>query len=312
MLSIFLLILAVVILYFGAEFSLDASEKVGKRLGLSPLMIGMLLVGFGTSLPEFFVGHIAGVQGKAGIAVGSLVGSNIANLLLILGVSGLFVNLNVSDLSLRKQLIIHLILGVLLFFVLRQNELNILTASPLIILCGIYLYVLFLELKNNKDPESKDESDFKPHIILVKLVGGFGMLYLGGELLVRSGSDLCLYLGMTEYVVSAIFIAFGTSFPELVTSILAAVKKKDSELIIGNIVGSNLFNCAFILGSLGIYNFSLDGNYNFELINLGIGSFVLLFLSYTKLSFGKITSIFFFIGYGVVVSYWLGLIKVGV
>ena len=312
MLSIFLLILAVVILYFGAEFSLDASEKVGKRLGLSPLMIGMLLVGFGTSLPEFFVGHIAGVQGKAGIAVGSLVGSNIANLLLILGVSGFFVQLKVSDISLRKQLIIHLLLGGVLFFVLNQSELNILTASPLVILCGVYLYVLFLELKNNQGSDSKDESDFKPHIVLVKLFGGFGMLYLGGELLVKSGSDLCLYLGMTEYVVSAIFIAFGTSFPELVTSILAAVKKKDSELIVGNIVGSNLFNCAFILGSLGIYNFSLEGNYNFELLNLGIGSFILLFLSYTKLNFGKVTSIFFFAGYGVMVSYWLGLIKVGV
>lgn len=312
MLSISILILAIVILYFGAEFSLDASEKVGKRLGLSPLMIGMLLVGFGTSLPEFFVGHIAGVQGKAGIAVGSLVGSNIANLLLILGVSGFFVQLNVSDHSLRKQLIIHLLLAGVLFFVLNQSELNILTASPLIILCGVYLYILFLELKNNQDPDLKDDSNFKPHIVLVKLFGGFGMLYLGGELLVKSGSDLCLYLGMTEYVVSAIFIAFGTSFPELVTSILAAIKKKDSELIVGNIVGSNLFNCAFILGSLGIYNFSLDGSYNFELLNLGIGSFILLFLSFTKFKFGKMTSLIFFAGYGVMVSYWLGLLKVGV
>lgn len=303
-----LLVVSIVVLYYGAEFSLDASEKVGKKLGLSPLMVGMLLIGFGTSLPELFVGHIAGLQNKVGIAIGSLVGSNIANMCLILGISGFFTSMHLSHKSIKDQLVLHLILGFVLFFVLTRESLNFLTALPLLILCGVYLYYLLLDMRKDRHMHEGKNEHFNAGEILVKLVGGFGMLYIGGELLVKSGTDLCLQLGISEYIVSAIFIAFGTSFPELVTSIMAAVKKKETDMIVGNIVGSNMFNCAFILGSLGVYNFEMVGTYYFEIAILIFGALGLLILSLLKKEFGKISGGLYLVSYLTVVAHWLELV----
>ncbi len=301
-----LLIAAVIILYFGAELSLDSSEKIGKKIGLSPLMVGMLLIGFGTSLPELFVGHIAGVQGKSAIAVGSLIGSNIANMFLILGLSGLVVKMDLSQKSLRHQLLLHLGLGFTLMFVLSQERLNLLNSLPLIGLCGVYLYLLLLDFKKDNG-EHQSQEPFNAGVVIIKLFGGFGMLYLGGELLVKSGIDLCLELGISEYIVSSIFIAFGTSFPELVTSLLAAYRKKDSNLIIGNIIGSNMFNCAFILGSLGIYDFPLKDVSLVEMLALILGAAVLVILSLAKKTFSRITGAVFLVSYFAIVGFWINI-----
>jgi cation:H+ antiporter len=302
--SIAILIVAVLILYFGAELSLDSSEKLGQKLGLSPLIIGMLLIGFGTSLPEFFVAHIAGVQGKSDIAVGSLIGSNIANMFLVLGVSGFVAKISLSNFSVKKQTVIHLILALVLAFCLSQASLTIITASPLLLLCCFYLYVLYKEMKSSTDEVPVDDS-FHSGKVFLKLIVGFSFLYLGGELLVKSGTDICAEIGISEYVISAIFIAFGTSFPELVTSLLAASKKKDTDLIVGNIIGSNLFNCAFILGSLGIYDFSFSKDFTFELVALFLGSIVLVILSYTNRIFYRKTSFLFMSSYFIMVAHWL-------
>lgn len=306
--SVGLLIVAVIVLFFGAEFSLDSSEKVGKKLGMSPLMVGMLLVGFGTSLPEFFVGHIAGLQGKGGIAIGSLVGSNIANMCLVLGMSGFITHLHLAHKSLRDQLIMHVVLGLVLWFVLTRDVLNVFTTSPLILLCAVYLYILFLDMKKDRNLQEEEGEDFNGGVVLLKLFGGFGMLYLGGELLVKAGTDLCAEIGISEYIVSAIFIAFGTSFPELVTSVLAAVKKKETDMIVGNIVGSNMFNCAFILGSLGVYEFPMTETFSFEIGALIIGALGLLLLSILKKQFYKISGIIYLSGYIIVVAHWLKFI----
>lgn len=305
-LSIILLIVAIAVLFFGAEFSLDASEKVGKKLGLSPLVIGMLIIGFGTSLPEFFVGHIAGIQGKAGIAIGSLIGSNIANLLLILGVSGFLARLKLSGEGVKGQLVVHLALGAVLAYTLSQDVLNVFTSAPLIILCGVYLYMIFLDLKEDTG-EKEEVENFHPGKVVLKLFAGFGMLYLGGELLVKSGTEICEAIGISEYIVSAIFIAFGTSFPELVTSVMAALKKKETDLIVGNIIGSNMFNCAFILGSLGIYSFDLDMNFTFEIIALIVSALYLVVLGFMNRVFYRLSGTLFLAGYAAVVGYWLRL-----
>jgi cation:H+ antiporter len=307
LISTLLLVFSIVLLYFGAEFSLESSEKVGKKIGLSPLMIGMLLIGLGTSLPELFVGHIAGVQGKSGIAIGSLVGSNIANMFLILGIGALLVRMNLSEKMLRSQLVLHLVLGLILAFVLTRESLTIITAAPLIGLCGFYLFMLMKDFKNSDDSTEDQNNIIISKVDLLKLFAGFGMLYLGGELLVKSGSDLGVAVGIDEYIISAIFIAFGTSFPELVTTILAAVKKKHPELIVGNIIGSNFFNCAFILGSLGVYDFKLDINYQAEILGLVLGALLLVILSFAKLALHRVVGILFLLSYGTMVAYWLGL-----
>lgn len=307
LISFGLLILSVAILFYGAEFSLSASEKIGAKLGLPPLIIGMVLVGFGTSLPEFFVAHIAATQGKVGLSIGGLVGSNIANMFLILGICGFITKFSVFSQGILKHLIVHLVLGLILVFVLTRSELTMLVALPLLLLCGTYLFLLKKDI--GKDFESEETyPDANPWILTMQLIFGFVLLYLGGELLVKSGSDLCLYIGLSEYLVSAIFVAFGTSFPELVTALLASLKKKHTDLIIGNIVGSNLFNCAFILGSLGLYNFKLSIDFTKELIFLIGGAAALLLLSLLKKYFHYAMATLFVTSYAIIVLKWINVI----
>jgi len=301
LISILFLILAVIILFFGAEFTLTAAEKIGQRMGMSPFLIGILLIGFGTSLPEMFVAHIAGVQGQAQIAIGSLVGSNIANICLILGISALVTKLALAT-SVRKHLIIHLVLTLILVFVLTQSSLTLVSSAILLTLIVIYVFVIAKEMKNEEEFEKVALN--KPIIVSAQLLIGFVMLYLGGELLVFAGTELAFKAGLSEYIVSAIFIAFGTSFPELVTALLAAFKKKDTDLIVGNIIGSNLFNCALVLGSLGIYNLPIKQNFAMELTALIIGGSLLLIACIFRQSIGKIMGMLFLSGYGYIVYQW--------
>jgi cation:H+ antiporter len=312
---VLLLIISFAMLYYGAELSLESSEVIGKKLGLSPLLVGMLLIGFGTSLPEGFVGHIAAFDGRGSIALGSLVGSNIANMLLILGVSSLFTQLLILEKGLKQQLVIHFFLGIALWFVLQAKSLTLLTATPLLVIIAIYMYFVYREVKHNpyveeklesEEPENKEEKKKKnTGVIFIKMLFGFGLLFIGGELLVDNAIKVCNFIGIEEYVISAILVAFGTSFPELVTSLLAALKGKDSNLIIGNIVGSNVFNCALILGSLGIYEFEITQNLQVEVIILLIGSGYLLFLNLFKINFNLFSGIIFLAGYSAAIIHWL-------
>ena len=306
LIRLLLLILAIIFLYFGAELSLGASEKIGKALKLSPFVIGMVIIGFGTSLPELFVGHIAASKGELGIALGSLVGSNIANMTLVLGLCALFTKLPLNGNSMFKHLVIHLILSLTLGYVLSGTRINIITTIPLLAIVFIYMSTIISDIKKGGYDEEKDE-DFSPLKSVVFLIAGFGMLYGGGELLVYSGTKIAFEMGVSDYIVSSILIAFGTSFPELVTALLAAAKKKHTELIVGNIVGSNVFNCAFILGSLGIYDLALDGSFIYEVSVLVAGSILLCCLSVVKMAMNRIFGIIFLGLYVFIVGYWVSL-----
>ncbi len=308
LLPFLLLLLAIIILYFGAEFTLDAAEKIGRILGLSPFVIGMLLVGFGTSLPEMFVGHIAALEGQVGIALGSLVGSNIANMCLILGLCSLITNLSLGGKQILKHLVIHLLLCLVLAYVLASKRLNLITAIPLLSIVFIYLVTIIGDVKRGDDsPDKEATSKGKAFAIILKLIIGFSMLYIGGELLVYSGTKVAIELGISEYIVSSILIAFGTSFPELVTALLAVFKKKDTNLIVGNIIGSNIFNCAFILGSLGIYDLGLEGSYFYEMLTLSACGILLCSLSVFHKNLNKVSGGLFLGLYFVMVGYWVNL-----
>ncbi len=299
--SILLVLLSIVILYFGAEFSLEGAEKTGKAFNLSPLIIGMFLVGFGTSLPEFFVTHIAAQSGEYELAIGGLLGSNMANILLILGASSLMTILPLKSKDLKLSLVIHFFLAIALFFVLRRSVMDM---TSVLILEGLfigYFVYSFMTFESSEEP-SQEKINF---MTIAKMLLGFILLYIGGNLLVSSGTKLALDLGISTYVVSAIFIAFGTSFPELVTSLIACVQKKDQDLIIGNIIGSNLFNCAFILGTLGFYKFPLKLNLNFEVYTLLGLSLLFVILSLLKKSLNKVSGVAFLLCYGLCLYQWL-------
>lgn len=307
MIPLLLLVLAIIVLYFGAEFSLSAAEKIGRVLGLSPFIIGMVIIGFGTSLPELFVGHIAAANGQVGIALGSLIGSNIANMCLVLGVCTFLTKLPLNGSSMLKHLVIHLILCLALGYVLSLSRLNLITAIPLFSIVFIYLATIVGDIKKGFETDESELEIFSTPKAVTTLLIGFILLYGGGELLVYSGTKLAFHFGVSEYIVSSILVAFGTSFPELVTALLAAYKKKHTQLIVGNIIGSNIFNCAFILGSLGVYNIALEGSFLYEIATLTAGSILLCCLSLTNMAMNKVFGCIFIGLYLFMVGYWVNL-----
>ena len=282
-LQVTLFIIAILALYFGAEFALDGAEKIGRFFKLSPLVIGLLIIGFGTSLPEFFVSQMASFRGVPTVAIGNILGSNIANMFLILGVSSLFCNLSLKGKEISTQLIFHLALTLCLIGILYYSSLNIITTCVLGLFFGAYLYFVLRSEKSDTDDEVEGMNLFA----VIKLLAGFALLYAGGELLVSSISELGAIFGVDEYIISAIFVAFGTSFPELVTALLACVKKKDTDLIVGNIIGSNVFNVAFVMGSLGVYKINGINAFINDGLTILFGALLLLVLSLTIKSINK-------------------------
>ncbi|MBT6325789.1 MAG: calcium/sodium antiporter [Bdellovibrionales bacterium] len=301
------LVLSIVGLYFGAEFALDAAEKIGERFGLPPLLVGVFIIGFGTSLPEFFVSQIACYRGSPDISLGNIVGSNIANIYLILGIAGLLTIIRITERQIKIQLIFHLIITVLLSVFLFTKQVNFISSAILIMFFIIYLFYSYRELKNHKDFLSTTRG--KVHVVgtstYIKLSSGFVLLYFGGELLVSSGTQFGLKLGISKYVLSSVFVAFGTSFPELVTALLACFKKKDVDLIIGNILGSNVFNVAFVLGSIGFYNISFNINFTSEIIMLLVAAILMLLLNLMGKNISKLVGVLFLGTYFFAIYNWV-------
>lgn len=305
--QVLLLVLSIGILYYGAEFALDSAEKIGYYFGLSPLVVGLLIVGFGTSLPEFFVSQLASYRGHPEIALGNIIGSNIANLFLILGISGIITTLVVQKREIKIQFLIHIFLTLALIGVLSYGKLDLISLGIFCIFFFLYLFQTFQEMKKGK--MDSDEVLEEPKEINAKVVSklllGFALLFAGGELLVLSGTRIGTLLGVSSYIISAIFIAFGTSFPELVTALIACLKKKDTELITGNIIGSNIFNVAFVLGGLGIYDIEIKQSFHVELYLLGGAALYLMLLPLIKKNFGKLSGLIFLSAYGYAVFHWV-------
>ncbi|MCO4793259.1 MAG: calcium/sodium antiporter [Bacteriovoracaceae bacterium] len=309
LLQVLLLIVSIVALYYGAEFALESAEKIGRYFGLSPLVIGLLIVGFGTSLPEFFVSQLSSYRGQSPMAIGNIVGSNIANLFLILGVSGLMVPLHIIRGEIRKQLLLHIVLTAVFCITLLQGAFVWWSAIMLFLFFSFYLWNTLHEMRKERKLRSEmDEEEEKENINIMTfslLILGFGFLYGGGELLVYSGSNLGKLMGVSNYVISAVFVAFGTSFPELVTAILACVKKKNTDLITGNIIGSNVFNVSFVLMSLYPYGIQYTSTYFVEMGLLIFAALFLVALSLLKKNFTKIPGVLFLSCYFGTVYYWI-------
>lgn len=300
-LSLLMIVVSFVILYFGAEFALDGGERIGQKLKMSPLVIGLVIIGFGTSLPEFFVSHIASLKGNYSLALGNILGSNIANVLLILGISSFILPLSMKGKEIKLQLMFHLVVTIASFFLLRLGEISWVSLG--VYFCFMVLY-LFLVIKGKKQTSELTPVDCRG-IHIFKLLAGFLMLYFGGEWLVQYGGEFCRLLGVSEYLISAILIAFGTSFPELMTSIIASVKGKSSDVIVGNILGSNVFNLCTVLGSLGIYQFKISQDLTVETSVMVFIALVLMYLGYREKNLNRFFGLFALGGYAAMVFYWV-------
>ena len=256
LLPILLLALGFVALIMGANWLVNGATSVGIRAKLSPLIIGLTIVAFGTSLPEMIVNVFSCAKGSPGLAIGNIIGSNTMNILLILGVSSLIWPIDVSRISIRRDIPVGFLatLAITLmandFFTGTARTVNWMEGLALLLMG--FAYLLLTMLKNNPKEETEDAQTVMPWgKTIFALVAGIIGLYVGGELVSRNAQILAKNWGMSESTIGLTVVATATSLPELITSIVAAVKK-NSGIAIGNVLGSNIMNIFFVLGISGL------------------------------------------------------------
>ena len=245
-----LLIAGFFFLVKGADLFVDGSSSVAKILKIPSVIIGLTIVSIGTSLPEAAVSVTASLSGSYDLSIANVIGSNIFNSLVVVGVSALICPFAIDRMIMKRDFPICTGLTVLLAFMLRDNTLSRFEAIILLVLFVSYILLLvFSALKNKQDAD--EEYNVLPmwKSVLFILLGAAGII-AGGQLTVESAKFFAKSFGMSEMLIGLTVVAIGTSLPELVTSIVAA-KKGESEIALGNVVGSNIFNILFILGLSG-------------------------------------------------------------
>lgn len=280
---ILLVVAGFVSLIFGANWLVDGASALAKKYKVSDLVIGLTIVAFGTSAPELVVNSIASVKGYSDIVLGNIVGSNNFNLFIILGLSGLILPIKVQSSTAWKEIPISLFVSVLLLFLLNDfvfpgtSYSSRLDGLIMLVLFLLFLYYVFNQMKN--DPQTVTAENQKSAVkIWGLIIIGLGGLILGGQLVVVNSVETANALGVSEKIIGLTIVAAGTSLPELVTSIVAATKK-NSDIAIGNVIGSNIFNILLILSISSIIRpIEYNPKFNLDLLIL-IGGTVFLFTS---------------------------------
>lgn len=254
LLHVLMLVVGLMLLYYGAEWLVRGASAMGLRLGMAPLLIGLTVVAFGTSMPELLVSLRAGFDGKGDIAIGNVVGSNIANIALILGVAALIRPLKVQAQVVRREVPLGIGAAVLLCVLLYNGVLGRIEGIALFIALVIYLVISFRDAKAEDNPEVAAEyaEAVEPAIrptwqYILLCVVGLAVLVAGAHLLVDGSVDIAAALGVPEAVIALTIIAVGTSLPELATSAVASWRN-EGDIAVGNALGSNLFNILAVLG----------------------------------------------------------------
>ena len=251
--SYVLLIVGFILLLKGADYFVDGSSNLAKALKVPTLIIGLTIVAFGTSAPEAVVSTVASINGSNEIAVSNVLGSNLFNLLVVLGCSALFTGLKANRQVITKDFLFAIFTSVILIFLIFDNALsgsvvNVLTEGEglvLLFILGLYIYSLILTTREEKKLSTEKHKLTKTDLLM--LVLGLASIIVGGEVVVNSARNIALSLGVSETLVGLTVVSVGTSLPELVTSIVAA-RKGETDIAIGNVIGSNIFNVLFVLG----------------------------------------------------------------
>jgi cation:H+ antiporter len=246
LMSLIFLAVGSTMLYFGAEWIVKGGVSIAARLGIPPLVIGLTVVAFGTSLPELVVSIIAAMEGSSEIAVGNVIGSNIANVGLVLGLSALIFPISIYYNNIKRDLYIYLAGSALFVFFAFDGRLS--RFEGMIFFISLIFYVLLsIRHPNGEETSSEDRLDAPMGRLVAYLIGGILLLGFGADLFVDGAIFMARLLGISEIIIGMSVVAFGTSLPELATSAMAAYHKK-SAISIGNIIGSNIFNILSVLG----------------------------------------------------------------
>ena len=293
--NILLLIGGLILILLGANGLTNGAASVAKRFHIPPIVIGLTIVAFGTSAPELTVSVSSALKGSADIAIGNVVGSNIFNTLMIVGCTALFAPIVITRNTLRKEIPLCILSSIVLLicandvFLDKASE-NILNrVDGLLLLCFFVIFMGYTFAIASKPatieqqaehPVIEEETEIKSlpwWKSILYIIGGLAALIYGGQLFVDGATGIARNLGVSESIIGLTLVAGGTSLPELATSIVAALKK-NPEIAIGNVIGSNLFNIFFVLGcSASITPLHLSGVTNFDLFTL-VGSGILLWL----------------------------------
>lgn len=251
-----LLVIGFVMLMKGADWFVDGASKIADKFGIPHLVIGLTIVAFGTSAPEAAVSISAALKGNVDLAISNVLGSNILNVLLILGLASIIYPLAVKKSTLKIDIPLVFVISVLLL-VLGSMDGSVGRIDGIIflaLLIGYIIYMIQMAKKGKEELteefEAADENDKVWKLLLLILAGG-AMIIVGSDVTVDAASAIALAFGMSERMIGLTIVAFGTSLPELVTSCIAA-KKKETDIAVGNIVGSNLFNILFVLGTTAV------------------------------------------------------------
>ncbi len=278
------LLLGFALLIKGADWLVNGSVSLAKHYRISELVIGLTIVAFGTSAPELVVNIISSIKGLNDITIGNIVGSNLFNLMLILGISGLVFPITVQIKTIWNEIPFSLLAAVLLLVLanLTFNQGEALSISRidgmlLLVLFIFFLVYIFKHMRVSLDTLETDYKKIKPSKSFLLIVIGLVALVIGSRVVVENAVKIAHYLGASEKLIGITIVSAGTSLPELVTSVVAAIRKR-SDIAIGNIIGSNIFNIFFILGiSSIIAPITYNRSFNFDILLL-IVSTVLLFV----------------------------------
>ncbi len=280
-----LFVIGFVFLVYGANWLVDGAASIAKKHRISHVVIGMTIVALGTSAPELVVNLVASFKGTEDVAFGNILGSNISNIFLILGVSALIFPVAVQRNSFRKEIPFAFVGSVLMWIMANNYLVGDYHNPSLHRIDGIVLAVLFLVFMRYAFGIARDSADvavpevksLTPWLAIVMVVGGMAALVVGGRWIVDGAVEIAFLLGMSEAVVSLTVVALGTSLPELATCVAAALKR-NADIVIGNVIGSNIFNVFFVLGiSAVIKPLPFNRVLNFDVLT-GILAVVLLWV----------------------------------
>lgn len=278
-----LLIVGLALVVLGADFLVDGASSIAKRFGVSDFVIGLTIVGMGTSAPEMVVSFIGALQGNGDIAIGNVVGSNIFNVFMILGATALILPMDITPMNRKKDIPLNIAITLIFIalgmsrtlFGIGDDVLGRMDGAILLVLFAAYIYMCFRFDTANQSESNENEKVIKPTLAAVLIVAGLAGLVFGGRMFVNSATSIAKMLNVSDKLIAITILAGGTSMPELVTCIVAAFKKK-GQLALGNILGSNVFNILLILGgSALIHPLSMAGMSYVDLGALLLSSLVI-------------------------------------
>ena len=296
--SLFFLIVGSAGLYFGSEWLIDGAKDLAKKLKVSDLVIGLTIVSIGTSFPELVVGLISAFQGYTEFVIGNVLGSNIANIGLAIGLPALFFKIDFDLKNSIAPFIYNLLACLMLYIFLQDNLISSKEAQGLILVFFVYIIASFLRPNITSCYGELENENISPiYVSLLRIFTGSIMLYYGSVLFVDNGAiPLVEQFGFSEKAIGMTIVAIGTSLPELFVTLMA-LSKKEVGISLGNIIGSNIFNILFVLATIALVTPIKTSNVNFELL-LGVGFLLsLMFFIYLQKGLNKMTASILFIGY---------------